>query len=157
MPALLVFFFGVTKGLAFVFLYESRGSIACIAEIEPDGIDAVTSRATYPDIAIVWERHSGTAADRIARRGPGKDYDRASSQRSAIAMVDVVVPLERVHPVAGEDWNLSWKACARRELGFSVRGEKGEGIIQLRGYDRSKTELLVEGERITRLRAKDPL
>jgi hypothetical protein len=144
--------------MAFEVVQPNQASIKGITTIEPGWIDPIVARAAYPQIPILWEHRSAASANRIARRRLGKGYERAMSQLSQSAVLeDILGPLREIRPAVGENQYSSWMDCAELELTLYVKGEQGEGVVLMRGYDCFTAELLVKGELIKLFSALDCL
>lgn len=114
-------------------------------------VDPLVARALIPPGDVLWPELSAERANLRAARRLGGHYQEAVELLDSLETLrQVVGEVREVRPAAGEggNWSSTWMDSSSLQLLLWVRGDEGEGVVRMAGWECWDAEMMAEGKLI---------
>jgi hypothetical protein len=151
-------FFLTGGGLAEVRLFPSQGELAYTPYEKGEDwwlngvigssplIEELSARATIPSVLILWPEMTAAQANARAARIIGNHYQPALEViQNSPAVREVFGEIQEIRPAAATNYYSSWMDSTSVFLTFRVAGARGEGAVNIRGYDCFDLQMIFKG------------
>ena len=108
----------------------------------------LTARARIQPVSVLWPDDTAERANGCAVRRLGRRYrDAVEFVRRLETLRQVVGEVQEIRPAEGKggNWSSTWMDSTSLQLLLRVKGDQGDGVVRLRGWDCWEAELLAEG------------
>jgi hypothetical protein len=134
--------------LAYLTVELNEAAVQGLLSSEKDLIDRLAARAVIPPTAVLWPEQTAEWANARAARRLGRHYRQALDFLLSIeALRQMVGEVQELRPVAGEGGNYAstWMDASSLQLLLRVTGDRGEGVVRMRGWECWEAEMMAEG------------